>query len=137
MPFIDVVRVRSGNATAVNLLDGYESEDVSARAKGFLSMLEKFQDQVRNSSAFLTKRHSITMSQLPDLEFPVNGMAEGRILVPWERRVGSNLTMQSNDGQWTFLLAALHASVGNVIYDERNARLHENADTSLRVRCCP
>ncbi|KAL1948434.1 hypothetical protein VTO73DRAFT_12509 [Trametes versicolor] len=78
LPFVDVVRVKSGNATAVNLLDGYETGDVSARAKGLLSMVEKFQ------------------GELPDLEFPVNGMAEGRILVPWESRVRSNLTMQSN-----------------------------------------
>lgn len=42
----------------------------------------------------------LTRCQLPDLEFPVNGMAEGRILVPWESRVRSNLTMQSNLGEY-------------------------------------
>lgn len=44
---MDVVRVRNGNATAVNVADGEEREDVSARATGFLSMLESFQDKVR------------------------------------------------------------------------------------------
>ncbi|KAI0649897.1 capsular associated protein [Trametes meyenii] len=90
LPFVDVVRVRGGNASAVNVLDGVESEDVSARAKGFLSMLEKFQHL------------------LPDLEFPINGMAEGRILVPWERRVASNMTMQSNNDAVRNELSGIH-----------------------------
>lgn len=66
LPAIDLVRVRDGKATAVNLLEGPDGTDVSARARGFLSMIEKFQDK------------------LPDLDFPINAMAEGRILVPWE-----------------------------------------------------
>ncbi|RDX45857.1 capsular associated protein [Lentinus brumalis] len=78
LPFVDVVRVKDGKAIAVNIVDGEESEAVSARAKGFLSMLANFQDR------------------LPDLEFPINAMAEGRILVPWERRVQSNTTLQRN-----------------------------------------
>ena len=43
-------------------------------------------------------------SQLPDLEFPINAMAEGRILVPWERRVPSNTTLQRNIGESSHLL---------------------------------
>ncbi|KAI1792491.1 hypothetical protein LXA43DRAFT_1006897 [Ganoderma leucocontextum] len=78
LSFVDVVRVREGKATAVNILDGDESEDVSARANGFLSILKDFQDK------------------LPDLDFPINGMAEGRVLVPWERRAQSNETVQLN-----------------------------------------
>ncbi|OBZ76168.1 Beta-1,2-xylosyltransferase 1 [Grifola frondosa] len=79
LPSVDIVSVKDGRSTAVNVKDGLVvGSEVSARAKGFLSMLEKFQDK------------------LPDIEFPVNAMAEGRILVPWERRIRSNLTMQSD-----------------------------------------
>ncbi|TCD65305.1 capsule-associated protein CAP1 [Steccherinum ochraceum] len=70
LPSIDLVRVRNGNATAVNVRTG--STEVSARARGFLSMIEKFQDR------------------LPDVDFPINSMAEGRILVPWEQRMKLN-----------------------------------------------
>lgn len=38
-------------------------------------------------------------------------MAEGRILVPWESRVRSNLTMQSNLGEYTQRYAALEDSL--------------------------
>lgn len=50
LPFVDVVRIREGKASAVNILDGDESEDVSARAKGFLSIVKDFQDKVSSSS---------------------------------------------------------------------------------------
>ncbi|PSS34204.1 hypothetical protein PHLCEN_2v1754 [Hermanssonia centrifuga] len=75
LPSIDLVQVRNGEARAVNVKEGLDSADgVSARAKGFLLMIEKFQNQ------------------LPDLDFPINAMAEGRILVPWEHRQYPNLT---------------------------------------------
>ncbi|KZT65002.1 glycosyltransferase family 90 protein [Daedalea quercina L-15889] len=74
LPSIDLVRVRNGKATAVNIRDGPASSAVSARARGFLQIIEKFQDK------------------LPDLDFPINAMAEGRILVPWEQRVRPNMT---------------------------------------------
>ncbi|KAK7678714.1 hypothetical protein QCA50_018296 [Cerrena zonata] len=73
LPAIDLVRVKGGKATAENIRDGPRSE-VSARARGFKQMIEKFQDQ------------------LPDIDFPINAMAEGRILVPWEYRKYPNLT---------------------------------------------
>jgi len=72
LPSIDLVQVRDGNATAINMRTG--STEVSARARGFLSMIEKFQDR------------------LPDVDFPINSMAEGRILVPWEHSSKSNET---------------------------------------------
>ena len=49
LPFVDVVRVRDGKAAAVNVLDGNENEDVSARANGFLSIVKDFQDKVSMS----------------------------------------------------------------------------------------
>jgi len=36
--------------------------------------------------------------QLPDLDFPVNIMAEGRVLVSWEHRKYPNLTVQYTAG---------------------------------------
>ena len=52
------MQVRGGQATAVNIKDGYDNaEGVSARASGFLLMLEKFQDKVsspRHSSQELS-----------------------------------------------------------------------------------
>ena len=36
--------------------------------------------------------------QLPDLDFPVNTMAEGRVLVPWEHQKYPNLTVQYTAG---------------------------------------
>ncbi|EKM56638.1 glycosyltransferase family 90 protein [Phanerochaete carnosa HHB-10118-sp] len=75
LPSVDLVKVRGGEGKAVNVKDGFDSPDgVSERAKGFLLMIEKFQDK------------------LPDLDFPINAMAEGRILVPWEHRQYPNLT---------------------------------------------
>ena len=50
LPFVDVVRVQSGQATAVNIIDGEESEFVSARANGFLSILKDFQHKVSLSA---------------------------------------------------------------------------------------
>ncbi|KIP05614.1 glycosyltransferase family 90 protein [Phlebiopsis gigantea 11061_1 CR5-6] len=75
LPSIDLVRVRNGEGVAVNIKEGYDNLDgVGARAKGFLLMIEKFQ------------------RQLPDMDLPINTMAEGRILVPWEHRRYPNLT---------------------------------------------
>lgn len=75
LPSVDTVKVRNGESTAVNIKDGFDNtESVSARAKGFLLMIEKFQDK------------------LPNMDFPINAMAEGRILVPWEHRKYPNLT---------------------------------------------
>lgn len=72
---------------------GHDStEGVSARAKGFLSMIEKFQAKVRHSTLSLRQRHLTQVFQLPNMDFPINAMAEGRILVPWEHRKYPNLT---------------------------------------------
>lgn len=78
----------------MNVKDGYDNPDtVSARAKGFLLMIEKFQTKVGLSSLFTAQTVLIEMYyQLPDMDFPINAMAEGRILVPWEHRKYPNLT---------------------------------------------
>lgn len=43
LPSVDLVRVENGKSIAVNIKDGW---DVSARSKGFLLMIENFQDKV-------------------------------------------------------------------------------------------
>ena len=45
--------------------------------------------------------------QLPDMDFPINAMAEGRILVPWEHRQYPNLT----EGGFARCLRTLDLSV--------------------------
>ncbi|KAL4248591.1 Protein O-Glucosyltransferase/Glycosyltransferase 90 [Abortiporus biennis] len=74
LPAVDLVRVRDGVAKAVNLRDSPDGSEVSARARGFLSIIKRFEDK------------------LPNLDFPINAMAEGRILIPWEHRKYPNLT---------------------------------------------
>ena len=36
--------------------------------------------------------------KLPDMNFPVKSMAEGRVLVPWEHKKYPNLTVQYTEG---------------------------------------
>lgn len=86
------MRVRNGKATAVNIRDGPSSAAVSDRARGFLQIIEKFQDKVSPDILLACVFRHRSQSQLPDLDFPINAMAEGRILVPWEQRVYPNLT---------------------------------------------
>lgn len=92
MPSVEVVKVRDGESKAVNVKDGFDSEEgVSARAKGFALMIEKFVDKVRDRLQCEAVRPTPAL-QLPDMDFPINAMAEGRILVPWEHRRYPNLT---------------------------------------------
>ncbi|KAG8954787.1 capsule-associated protein CAP1 [Tulasnella sp. 419] len=74
LPSIDLVRLRNGSAITVNLEKGFLDSEVSARAKGFRVMIEKFQ------------------SKLPDMDFPINAKAEGRVLIPWENTKYPNTT---------------------------------------------
>lgn len=80
LPSIDIVRVRNGKGSAVNMEKGFDDSEASARAHGFRRMIEPFQ------------------STLPDLDFPINAKAEGRILVPWEHQKYPNLTYQDSSG---------------------------------------
>ncbi|KAG6844032.1 hypothetical protein H0H87_010444 [Tephrocybe sp. NHM501043] len=81
LPSIDIVRLKGGQASTVNINKGFEDSEVSARASGFRDMLSKF------------------VHTLPDMDFPINAKAEGRVLVPWEHRKYPNLTHEdSSDG---------------------------------------
>ncbi|KAK2464483.1 hypothetical protein APHAL10511_003462 [Amanita phalloides] len=81
LPSIDLVRIERGKATAVKVVkDGFDDTEVNARARGFVSMVNQF------------------VRKLPDMEFPINAKAEGRVLVPWEHRLYANLTVQNSSG---------------------------------------
>lgn len=77
LPSVDLVRIRGGDAEAVNIKSRTDRDDVSMRARSFLKMINKF-------------RHT-----LPDMDFAINARAEGRVLVPWEYRNYPNITSQS------------------------------------------
>ena len=78
LPSVDLVRIENGETRTIDVSKGFDDAEVGARAKGFRVMLEKFQHN------------------LPDMDFPINEKAEGRILVPWEENQFSNLTADSS-----------------------------------------
>ncbi|KAJ7231415.1 hypothetical protein B0H12DRAFT_1205072 [Mycena haematopus] len=79
LPSVDLVRVREGKADTVRGGDGkWEDSEVSARANGFKAMLGKF------------------VKDLPDMDFPINAKAEGRVVVPWEHTQYPNVTQDSH-----------------------------------------
>ncbi|KAJ4483916.1 hypothetical protein J3R30DRAFT_3284166 [Lentinula aciculospora] len=77
LPSIDLVRIRGGVPSVQ--ADGYVDTEVSARAKGLRSMLGKF------------------VKELPDMDFPINAKAEGRVIVPWEKRQENNSVNNNNN----------------------------------------
>jgi hypothetical protein len=76
LPSVDLVMIENGVTRTEHI--SKDDSEVGARAKGFRVMLEKFQDK------------------LPDMNFPINQKAEGRILVPWEEKLYFNLTADSS-----------------------------------------
>jgi len=78
LPSVDLVRIENGTTKTVQLAKTFADSEVGARAKGFRVMLEKFQ------------------RKLPNMDFPINAKAEGRVLVPWEENLYSNLTADSS-----------------------------------------
>ncbi|BEJ13624.1 hypothetical protein CspHIS471_0307980 [Cutaneotrichosporon sp. HIS471] len=80
LPSVDLVRIENGETRTIDVNNGFDDSEVGARAKGFRVMLEKFQEH------------------LPNMDFPINEKAEGRILVPWEERLYSNLTKDASKG---------------------------------------
>ncbi|KAF8578824.1 glycosyltransferase family 90 protein [Ramaria rubella] len=86
LPSVDLVRLRNGTTITLNIEKGFLDDEIKIqrvggpRAKGFRVMVEKFQDK------------------LPDMDFPINAKAEGRILVPWEHQTYPNMTLQDSSG---------------------------------------
>ncbi|PFH48325.1 glycosyltransferase family 90 protein [Amanita thiersii Skay4041] len=81
LPSIDLVRITNGVPKAMKVVkDGFDDSEANARAHGFVSMMTRF------------------AKRLPDMEFPINAKAEGRVLVPWEHRKYPNMTQQDSSG---------------------------------------
>lgn len=78
LPSVDLVRIENGTTRLNNVAKGFVDSEVGARAVGFSTMLAKFQNK------------------LPDMDFPINEKAEGRILVPWEEQRYHNLTADTS-----------------------------------------
>ncbi|CUA78292.1 Beta-1,2-xylosyltransferase 1 [Rhizoctonia solani] len=85
---IDLVRIRNGNATIVNVERGHHGHEVSARAQGFAMMIEKYQHK------------------LPDMTLAINARAEGRVLVPWVHIEYPNSTNQDSSAGLAAMLRA-------------------------------
>ncbi|KAF8513209.1 hypothetical protein JB92DRAFT_3083224 [Gautieria morchelliformis] len=86
LPSIDLVRLRNGTTTTLRMDKGFHDDEIKVaskggpRALGFRVMIAKFQHK------------------LPDMDFPINAKAEGRILVPWEHRMFPNTSQQDSSG---------------------------------------
>lgn len=78
LPSVDLVRIENGQTRTIDVSKGFDDAEVGARAKGFRTMLEKFQ------------------KHLPNMDFPINEKAEGRILIPWEEKLYKNLTADAS-----------------------------------------
>lgn len=82
LPSIDLVRIENGTAKAIAIAHGFRDSEGGARGRGFVAMVQKF------------------VKDLPDMEFPINEKAEGRVLVPWEEKKFSNLTKDTSSAYW-------------------------------------
>lgn len=103
----------------LNIPKRFNDSEGNARAKGFRVMMEKFQNKVRH----LSERCSITyVHQLPDMDFPINAKAEGRILVPWEHTMYPNTSKQDSSG-------AVYSS-------SRNHRLFHSYPVQAELKVC-
>ncbi|KAG7096090.1 hypothetical protein E1B28_006766 [Marasmius oreades] len=79
LPSINIVRVRRGKARIVNLSQDFKDSELSARAQGFKNMLKKF------------------VHKLPNVDFPINTKAEGRVVIPWEHQKYPELAPKDSD----------------------------------------
>ncbi|KAF8607393.1 hypothetical protein BDV93DRAFT_436008 [Ceratobasidium sp. AG-I] len=87
---IDLVRIKNGNTTLINVERGNNGTEVSARAQGFAQMIEKFQHR------------------LPDMTFAVNARSEARVLVPWAHVAYPNSTNQDSSRGLAAMLGDAH-----------------------------
>ncbi|KAK1234227.1 hypothetical protein PQX77_002578 [Marasmius sp. AFHP31] len=78
LPSINIVRVRSGKARVVNPGKEFQDSEAAARANGFKNMLQRFQEK------------------LPNIDFPINAKAEGRVIIPWEHKKYPELAPQDS-----------------------------------------
>ncbi|KAJ7831149.1 hypothetical protein B0H14DRAFT_2365339, partial [Mycena olivaceomarginata] len=69
LPSIDLVRVRGGEADAVRAGDGDSA---------------RLPLQILSPRLIILQRLANASPQLPDMVFPINAKAEGRIVMPWQ-----------------------------------------------------
>ncbi|KAJ1301269.1 hypothetical protein OPQ81_003676 [Rhizoctonia solani] len=92
---IDLVRIKNGNTTIVNVERGNHGNEVSARAQGFAMMIEKY-------------RH-----KLPDMTLAINARSEGRVLVPWVHLEYPNSTNQDSSTGLAAMLGGADAGAAD------------------------
>ncbi|KAL4061999.1 glycosyltransferase family 90 protein [Scleroderma citrinum] len=83
LPSIDLVRIQDGEAIDFKVQKKFKDQEKGHRSLGFRRLVEKYQHKV-----------------LPNMDFPINAKAEGRVLVPWEYQQYSNLTYQDSGTVW-------------------------------------
>jgi hypothetical protein len=95
----------NGSAFVATMDNTDAKSEMVARAAGLVAILEKFSWKV-SSIYFQACLCDLTKPslKLPDLDFPVNAKAEGRLLIPWERIQYPNITLQDSPGR--FLLGS-------------------------------
>ncbi|KAG9310122.1 glycosyltransferase family 90 protein [Chiua virens] len=86
LPSINLVRIQDGEVFEVSIDKVYQDAERGHRSMGFRDLLQKFQHK------------------LPNMDFPINAKAEGRVLVPWEHLQYPNLTTQDSSGGVTAML---------------------------------
>ncbi|EIW79444.1 glycosyltransferase family 90 protein [Coniophora puteana RWD-64-598 SS2] len=74
LPSIDLVRIKNGESEIIKVPSRFQDSEGGSRARGFARLIAEFVDS------------------LPDMDFPINAKAEGRILVPWEHKAYPNMT---------------------------------------------
>ncbi|GMK56893.1 hypothetical protein CspeluHIS016_0307330 [Cutaneotrichosporon spelunceum] len=109
LPSVDLVRIENGKVRTIDINHGHDDAEVGARAKGFSVMLKKF------------------VKDLPNMDFPINEKAEGRILVPWEEKLYPELAKDAAKG-------IKHVLGGDFIPDWRG---DGNVWESYRRTCAP
>lgn len=85
LPSMDLVSIRNGKAVRSKKKDGPEG---GARGRNFANILDEF------------------ASELPDLDFAINALAEGRVVVPWEHIHYPNMTDQDSSAGVQALLGS-------------------------------
>ncbi|GJJ14707.1 hypothetical protein Clacol_008974 [Clathrus columnatus] len=85
LPSVDLVKIQNGTSEIVEMKKAFQDDESKIpgriggpRARGFRAMISKFEHK------------------LPDMYFPINAKAEGRVLVPWEHKAYPNMTLQDS-----------------------------------------
>ncbi|KAF9237133.1 hypothetical protein BU15DRAFT_76241 [Melanogaster broomeanus] len=110
---IDLVRIQDGEVSGVNIEKEYKDTEKGHRSMGFQQLLTRFQHK------------------LPDMDFPINAKAEGRVLVPWEHQKYPNLTLQDSSGGVTSMPARqLYSSYRNLNAEQPKSLLGPSVRSS-------